>query len=51
MELEAGHEYFFLQNTFQGALKAQTTLSRHSRELVMYFVDGSYFSDWKTKKK
>lgn len=51
MELEAGQEYFFLQNTFQGVFKAETTLSRDSRELVMYLADGSYFSDWKAKEK
>ena len=51
MELEAGHEYFFLQNTFQGAFKSETALSRNSREVVMYLVEGSYLSDWKPKGK
>jgi hypothetical protein len=51
MELEAGREYFFLQNVFQGVFKAETTLSRNSPELVKYLVDGSYFSDWKPKGK
>ncbi len=51
MELEAGHEYFFLQNTFQNGLSAaETALSRNSPELVMYLLDGSYFSDWKPKE-
>ena len=49
MELEAGREYFFLQNTFQGVFKPETTLTRNSPELVMYLLDGSYFSDWKPK--
>ena len=49
MELEAGKDYYFLQNTFQGAWKAQTALSRNTKELVMYELDGSYFSDWKRK--
>lgn len=35
MELEAGHEYFFLQNTFQGVFKGETGLSRNSPEVVM----------------
>jgi hypothetical protein len=51
MDLEAGQEYFFLQNTFQGVFKAETTLSRDSRELAMYLLDGSYYSEWKDKKK
>jgi hypothetical protein len=52
IELEAGHEYFFLQNTFQDGLSAaETVLSRNSPELVNYLVEGSYFSDWKPKEE
>lgn len=51
MDLEAGKDYYFLQNVFQGAWKAQTALSHNTKELVMYEVDGSYFSDWKRKEK
>jgi hypothetical protein len=51
MELEAGKKYFFLQNTFQGVWKADTTLSRASPELGAYLLDGAYFSDWQSKKK
>jgi hypothetical protein len=51
MELEAGHEYFFLQNAFQGVFKWETTLSRNSPEVVTYLAEGSYFSDWKPKEK
>lgn len=51
MELEAGHEYFFLQNTFQGVFKWETTLSRNSREVVTYLAEGAYFSDWKPREK
>ncbi len=52
MNLEAGQEYFFLQNTFQNGLSAaETVLSRNSPELVNYLLDGSYFSDWKPKEK
>jgi hypothetical protein len=50
MQLEGGQEYFFVQNTFQGVFKAETALSRNSGELVMYLVEGSYFSNWKPKK-
>jgi hypothetical protein len=49
MELEAGRSYYFLQNTFDGVLKRETSLSRHSPELVMFLLNGSYYSDWKPK--
>jgi hypothetical protein len=49
MELEAGHEYYFLQKTFQGVFRWETTLSRNSREVVTYLAEGSYLSDWKPK--
>ncbi|MGA2203789.1 MAG: hypothetical protein ABSG40_17705 [Terriglobales bacterium] len=49
MRLEAGKEYYFLQNTFQGAFKWDTGLSRNSPELVMYELNGAYYSDWKRK--
>jgi len=49
MNLEAGKTYYFLQNTFQGALRWRTSLSRNSPELVNYLADGTYFSDWKRK--
>jgi hypothetical protein len=48
MDLEAGKTYYFIQETFQGNLsKYNTMLSRNSPEVVMYLVDGAYFSDWK----
>jgi hypothetical protein len=49
MKLEAGKDYYFLQDTFMGAWKARTTLSRHSKELVMYELSGTHYSDWKRK--
>jgi len=49
IQMEAGKEYYFVQNIFQGAFKAQTGLSRNSPELVMYELNGAYFSDWKRK--
>lgn len=49
IKLEAGQDYYFMQNTFMGAWKARTGLSRQSKELVMYEVDGAYYSDWKSK--
>jgi hypothetical protein len=47
MDLKAGKTYYFIQETFQGFVKGQTKLSRNSPEVVMYLVDGTYFSDWK----
>jgi hypothetical protein len=49
MKLEAGKDYYFFQDIFMGAWKARTRLSRHTKELVMYEVQGAYFSDWKRK--
>jgi hypothetical protein len=49
LELEAGKSYYFLQNTFDGMFKRETSLSRNSPELVMYLLDGSYYADWKPK--
>jgi len=47
MQLEAGQTYYFLQTTFQGVTKGRTMLSRNSPEVVLYLLDGTYFSDWK----
>lgn len=49
MKLEAGKDYYFLQDTFMGMWKARTALSRHTKELVMYELSGAYYSDWKRK--
>ena len=47
--LEAGKEYYFLQNMFKGTWKSTTTLTRHSKELVMYELSGAYYADWERK--
>jgi hypothetical protein len=48
MELEAGKTYYFIQETVIRVFGfIQTMLSRNSPEVVMYLVDGAYFSDWK----
>ncbi len=49
IQLQAGKEYYFLQNTFSGGMKWDIRLSRHSPELVMYELNGAYYSDWKRK--
>jgi hypothetical protein len=45
MKLEAGKDYYFFQDIFFG----RVALSRHTKELVMYELNGAYFSDWKPK--
>jgi len=49
MNFEAGKDYYFFQNTWIGWTSPQTLLSRQSKELVMYEVEGSYFAAWKKK--
>jgi hypothetical protein len=49
MTLEAGRDYYFLQDPFMGGTKNRTTLSRHTKELVSYLLDASFYSDWKRK--
>ena len=49
MNLEAGKEYYFLQDTFSGMWKSRTGLSRHTKELVMYELAGAHRSDWTRK--
>ena len=49
MKLEAGKDYYFLQDTFMGMWKARTALSRHTKELVMYELSGAHYSDWTRK--
>ena len=46
MKLEAGQEYYFLLDTVRDEV---TALSRHSKELVMFELNGAYFSGWKRK--
>lgn len=45
MDLEAGRDYYFLQNTFISGWGPKTSLSRNSKELVMYELDGTYYSN------
>lgn len=49
MKLEAGKDYYFLQNALLGTTKTRTTLSRHSKGLVQFEASGTYYSDWKRK--
>lgn len=45
MTLEAGKGYYFFQDTYLG-WDHLTGLSRHSEELVMYELQGSYYANW-----
>ena len=47
--VEAGMDYYFLQNMLSGTFKSNTSLSRHSKELVMYELGGAYYSVWSRK--
>lgn len=50
LRLEAGKAYYFLQNVFAGYMfKPVTTLSMHSKELVMYELRGANLSEWREK--
>lgn len=48
MNLEAGKDYYFLENIFAG-WKAKTHLTRNSKELVTYRLEAAYLSDWTAK--
>ena len=49
LNLEAGKDYYFLQNTFMGAWKARTSLSQQSKEIVLHELSGAEYADWKRK--
>ena len=48
--VEAGMDYYFLQNTLSGTFQSNTNLSRHSKELVMYELEGACYSVWNRKE-
>ena len=49
MNLEAGKDYYLLQNILMGAWKGRAILSRHSKEYVLFEASGAYLSDWQRK--
>jgi hypothetical protein len=51
ISLEAGKDYYFMQDTFMGTLKWATVLSRHSKEVVLYELSGADYSNWKRKQR
>jgi hypothetical protein len=46
MKLEAGKDYYLTQTLYAKGIRLRSFLTRHSKELVMYEVSGSLFSDW-----
>ncbi|MCL4488920.1 MAG: DUF2846 domain-containing protein [Chloroflexi bacterium] len=49
VKLDAGKDYYLLQDVYFGAWKGRTSLSMHEKKVVMYEVGGSYYADWKRK--
>ena len=49
LELEAGKDYYFLQNVGMGNWKGKTRLSQHSKELVTFEMNGAWLAEWKAK--
>jgi len=49
IRVEPGKDYYFLQTSIVGWVSAKSILSRQSKELVMYEVNGAHYSDWKRK--
>lgn len=47
IRLEAGQDYYFVQNALPNF---KTGLSRNTKEIVMYELQGAYFSNWQEKK-
>ena len=46
MNLEAGKDYYLTQTLYAKGIRLRSFLTRHSKELVMYEVAGSLWSDW-----
>jgi len=46
MKLEAGKDYYLSQTLYAKGIRLRSFLTRHSKELVMYEVAGSLWSDW-----
>jgi hypothetical protein len=51
IEVEGGKEYYFFQNTFMGFTSNKNTLTRQSKELVLYELAGTYHAEWQPKTK
>jgi hypothetical protein len=51
MTLEAGKDYYLTQTLYSKGIRPCSFLTRHSKELVMYEVAGSLWSDWRLEAK
>jgi hypothetical protein len=50
VKLEAGKDYYFLQDARFGGMRSfKTRLSMHRKEVVLYELGGAWYSDWKAK--
>jgi hypothetical protein len=49
MKLDAGSDYYFLENVVAGGVGYRTVLSRNPKDIVMFEVQGSYYAEWKRK--
>jgi len=50
IEVEPGQAYYFLQYASFGGFTTRTALVRHTKERVMYELDGAYYSVWRSKQ-
>jgi hypothetical protein len=51
MKLEAGKDYYLTQTLYAKGIRPRSFLTRHSKELVMYEVAGSLWSEWSLDDK
>ena len=50
IKVEAGKEYYLLQDTKVGFRSYTAELSVHPKAIVQYEREGTYYADWKKKK-
>jgi hypothetical protein len=49
INLEGGKDYYFTNDWGIGSGEVRSGLTRHSREIVMFYVSGAWYSDWQQK--
>jgi hypothetical protein len=50
MKVEAGKDYYLMQDTKVGFRKYTAELSTHPKQVVLYELEGTYYADYKKKK-
>src|SRR5690242_9018053 len=50
MKLDAGSDYYFLENVVVAGIGYRTVLSRNAKDIVMFEVQGPYYAEWKRKR-